>query len=322
MKKIDAGEFSVPASYVKIDLVGVSKEGKHYALEVQHLLVSNYQGKINYVAEGFHFGRRGPSVHLNWVVDHLAQPVEYFYNEVSVPEGRDPVGQYAMAIGCGEGYFGIQHNEESLRKVLFSIWANHTENDPSLVKSETEIKLIKQGSDKVKVGVFGNEGSGGQTFMPYDWKPGQTYKFLLRGVPVEGKNSTQFSAWFNDPEFGDEWNLIARLEKPLKSTYLKGIYSFLENFAPDLGYLERRAHYGNQWARTADGVWHEITSAKFSEDATALAGKRVDFTGGVEDGQFFLDNCGFCNDGTLPYGTLLTREPKGVEPNIDISALA
>lgn len=33
--------------------------------------------------------------------------MEWFYNEVTVPKGYDAIGTYAMAIGFGEGYFGI-----------------------------------------------------------------------------------------------------------------------------------------------------------------------------------------------------------------------
>ena len=36
---------------------------------------------------------------------------EYFYNEVTVPDGYDPPTSYIMAVGfTNKGYFGIQVN--------------------------------------------------------------------------------------------------------------------------------------------------------------------------------------------------------------------
>lgn len=32
-------------------------------------------------------------------------------------------------------------------------------------------------------GEFGNEGSGGQSYLKYNWKAGNTYKFLLQKKP-------------------------------------------------------------------------------------------------------------------------------------------
>ena len=44
--------------------------------------------------------------------------------------------------------------------------------------------------------------------------------------------------------------------------------------------------------------WKELTEGMFTYDATARAGVRQDYAGGVEDNMFFLRNGGFFNDNT------------------------
>jgi hypothetical protein len=68
----------------------------------------------------YYWSRRGPSCHLNYSTP--AADKEYFYSELTVPLGEDKEGSYFMANGFGEGYFGIQVNSATERRVLFSVW--------------------------------------------------------------------------------------------------------------------------------------------------------------------------------------------------------
>jgi len=61
-------------------------------------------------------------------------------------------------------------------------------------------------------------------------------------------------------------------------------------------------------------MWHELTQASFTADATARKGARLDYFGGDEGEKFFLVNCGFFN------GKLI-RKPSGKTPNIDFPSL-
>src|SRR5690606_5261534 len=120
--------------YVSIELTGVMREGPVYA-DVDNFQISgaSVDKIVKYVAsdEGnfFYWGRRGPSVHLAYQVPENTN-VEWYYNEVTVPEGEDVVGSYFMANGFTGGYFGIQVNSESERRVLFSVWSPYSTDNP------------------------------------------------------------------------------------------------------------------------------------------------------------------------------------------------
>lgn len=108
------------------------------------------------------------------------------------------IGTYFMANGFAEGYFGIQVNSEKERRILFSVWSPFHTDDPKSIPDDQKILLLKKG-EGVYTGEFGNEGSGGQSFLRYNWQAETTYKFLLKGEP-DGKGNTVYSAWFFAPE--------------------------------------------------------------------------------------------------------------------------
>ena len=83
------------------------------------------------------------------------------------------------------------------------------------------------------------------------------------------------------------WKYIATFKRPAISTYIKGVYSFLENFNIK-GYLDRKVYYSNFWVRTTTtGTWIQSTSFKFSVDGAGDNNQRGDYRGGVENGKFF-----------------------------------
>ena len=134
-----------------------------------------------------------------------------------------------MANGFGEGYLGIQVNSPTERRVLFSVW------DADSGKTT----LAKKGEDVVAQG-FGGEGTGGQSYLVFNWQAGTTYKFLTQGKP-DGAGNTIYTSWFFAPEAGN-WKLIASWKRPNTSTYLTRFHGFLENFNPDEGYQKRKAY--------------------------------------------------------------------------------
>lgn len=261
--------------------------------------------------------KRGPYVVL-WYTAPTTEPIEWFYSELTVPAGQDIVGTYFEVAGFNEGYFGIQVNSETERKALFSVWSPFVTDDPSQTPEEDRVQLLRKG-DGVVIGEFGGEGSGGQSYLPYMWQTEQTYQFLVKSTPAEN-NSADYTAYFYAPE-ENQWRLIASFRRPKTSTYLSGLYSFLENFEPSAGQFRRKALYGNQWVRTTGGQWLEVTTAQFEFQGSNSGASRWDYQGGIENNQFYLEICGFFNAEFTPNWTQLDRTAFGQSPDIDLTQL-
>ncbi|MCK0123778.1 DUF3472 domain-containing protein [Gelidibacter sp. F2691] len=316
-RTVNIGVFDVQAGYNIIEIVGEEKSGPVVA-NIREVLIGGpaTKGKVYYIKDDVYFGRRGPSVHLSYELPK-EKKVIWFYNEINVPEGEDVIGSYYMANGFKDGYFGIQVNSETERRILFSVWSPFDTQDPKEIPDDHKIILRGKGNG-VTTGEFGNEGSGGQSYKVYNWKPNTAYRFLLKGEPAKN-NSTDYTAYFYAPEEG-KWNLIASFRRPQGSRYLQNLYSFLENFVTDTGHISRKANYNNQWVYTEDQEWVELTTAKFTADATARKESRMDYAGGVDGNHFFMKNCGFFDE-TTAIGSIFTRSANGKAPEIDFSAL-
>ena len=311
------GKFKISeAGYHSIDIKGLKKEGNTFADISAILLQTERPESINYVKDDFYFGRRGPSDHLKYEIPEGVDNVAWFYSELLIPEQQDVIGSYFMANGFAEGYFGIQVNSPTERRILFSIWSPYKTDNPEEVPEEDQIKLLKKG-ENVITNKFGNEGSGGQSYKVFDWKTNTNYGFLI-GARPSNSGYTDFVAYFFDP-IKNKWDLIAQFRRPKTTTYLKRLYSFLENFIPDQGATERRGLYQNQWVFDASG-WHEINKAVFTADNTARKGYRLDYSGGNEGTGFYLKNCGFSSENTS-IGTVFKRKELNKAPKINFSSL-
>ncbi len=311
--RVPVGRINVDKpGYVRIDLQGTANDGSTIA-EVKELLVDGVTGESNYVKDfSDYWGRRGPSVHLGY--DLPEGDTEWFYNEVTVPEEGETMHSYYMADGFGEGYFGMQINSPEERRVLFSVWSPFDTQNPKDIPDDQKIRMLRRGKD-VHIGEFGDEGSGGQSYLVYPWKAGETYKFLMQVRP-DGEGNTVYTAYFYATD-DNEWRLIASFLRPQTDTWYRHAHSFLENFNPEQGYLSRKVLFGNQWARSKEGEWTRVTDATFTHDATAKAKVRLDYQGGnAPDNRFYLKMGGFFNE-SVPMGTRLHCEPTGEAPEID-----
>ncbi|MCE9630780.1 MAG: DUF3472 domain-containing protein [Planctomycetia bacterium] len=321
----ELGELDVKqAGYVRVELARPDDEAAAEA-DVQALVIhaTDEPLAVDFVRnnEGnmFYWGRRGPSVHLTYETPKPTD-LQYAYSEITVPEGFDVQGSYFMANGFGEGYFGIQVNGPVERRVLFSVWSPFSTDNTRDIPEDMRVVKLSAGPD-VHVGEFGNEGSGGQSYLIYPWKAGITYRFLTEVTPdPEAPGQTRYTAWFGD-KAKQEWRLIASFRRPKTTTHLRGFHSFLENFNPNTGHLTRGADYGNVWVRDTQGVWHECTKARLSADATGRGRHRMDYDGGATGGRFFMKNCGFfAAPGKI--GEVFTRDSTAAdEPTIDFHSL-
>jgi hypothetical protein len=254
--------------------------------------------------------RNAASVHLMYPVPADTR-IAAFYCEVTALE--DPTASFYMACGWHRGYFGMQVNSPSERRIIFSVWDSGNEAiDRNRVAQENRVRLLGKG-DGVYSGDFGNEGTGGHSHLKYPWKTGTTQRFLVTAQPTN-RTFTAFSGYYHHPD-SHRWMLISSWLAPKEGGGLRRPHSFSENFWGSNGHLVRKARYGNQWILTAQGEWIELTSAKFSHDPTGRT-DRLDRFMGVEAGQFFLNHGGFV-EGYTEYGTLFTRPATGRAPDLD-----
>lgn len=317
------GEVSVSQpGYVRVDLQEGDRPESGVAMISDLLVSASVPGmKVDFVRDNdgnmFYWGRRGPSVHLRYQLPPGKQ-LTYAYNEITVPVGQDPIGSYFMSNGFSEGYFGFQVNSDRERRVLFSVWSPFKTDNPAEIPDADRIETVAKGAD-VSAQDFGNEGSGGQSFLRYPWKAGEAYRFLTEVKP-DGKGNTFYTSWFGDKK-KDEWRLIATFRRPKTDKHLTGFHSFLENFSPAYGHVGRSAHYGNQWVRDTEGEWHESSKAYFTADNTARRGHRLDYAGGSKDDHFFLRNCGFFAQPVSFDQSFERQSTAAQKPDIDFDAL-
>lgn len=232
--------------------------------------------------------RNAASVHLGYPVDKPHEKdVEWFYCEIT--PRTDPVWTYYMATGWHRGYFGMQVNSPTERRLIFSVWdAGNERKDRSKVGPDDRVVLIDKG-EGVVANDFGNEGTGGHSHLVYDWKLGGTFRFLLHASPAG--TDTTYTGWFWFPE-RKAWGLIASFRAPKDGERPHGLYSFNENFHGANGDLKRECEFGNAWVRTKQGEWLPLGRAFFTHDGHG-GRQRFDRHAGVRGDRFYLQNGGF-----------------------------
>ncbi len=260
---------------------------------------------------GIHFNlkprRNAASVHLSYPVGKGTN-VASFYCELTAVE--DPVYTYYMACGWHRGYFGMQVNSAHERRIIFSVWDSGKEAvERSKVNREDRVTLLAKGQG-VTLGDFGNEGTGGHSHLTYPWRTGERQRFLVTAKPSDAEH-TVYSGFYFHPD-KKEWTLVSSWKAPKEGGWMRGLYSFSENFGGSNGHLLRKVRAGNQWIETDAGSWIEITSATFSHDGTGKV-HRLDRFMGLEQGQFFLSHGGFIA-GFTQYGDRFDRPSQGKPP--------
>jgi len=312
------GLFDFETGYNKISIQGISGQVNYPNLKEIRLHtqqpITSYFVRDN-TDNRYYWGRRGPSVHLSFTPPDQTD-IAYYYTELTVPSGADIVGSYFMANGFTQGYFGIQVNSPEERRVLFSVWSPYQTDDPNQIPEQYRIKLLAKGPE-VYTGMFGNEGSGGQSYFVFPWKSGVKYSFLSSAHP-DGQGNTVFTAYFR--ESNGPWQLIASFLRPMTDTWYTNPHAFLENFEDHQGYLSREVNYNTPWVFTTDQRWIPLTQAKFTTDDIGRRQYRLDFLGGIRDNRFFLKNGGFFQGTVLP-DTFFDLPVNNQAPSIDFELL-
>ena len=213
---------------------------------------------------------------------HLGYPMpegNAFYNEITVRSSAK--GTYFMVCGWNKGYFGIQEQGNGKKLAIFSVW-DSGQNDPNAVKEEQRTKLIHK-DEKTRIGRFGGEGTGGQSFYDLDWKDNETYRFMVTSK-VEG-NRTIYSGYFFHPT-DQKWIHMVAFSTITGGANMKGYYSFVEDFKRDKvsTTFARKAEFGNGWVRNTKNEWNPVEKATFTADANPV----LNIDSGISGKNFFL----------------------------------
>ncbi|WP_435007472.1 DUF3472 domain-containing protein [Tundrisphaera lichenicola] len=213
---------------------------------------------------------------------HLGYPAPEgvaFSTEVEVLQSAP--GTFVMACGWNKGYFGLQELADGKKLLLFSVWDSE-QNDPKAVVEDRRTKLVEK-DEKMRIGRFGGEGTGGQAFYDYPWEVGKTYRLMVASK-VKGQR-TEYSGYFFEPEQG-RWKLLVTFSTVTGGKDLGGYYSFLEDFRRNRvsATQVRRARFGKGVVRDREGKLQPLTQARFTADANPV----TNIDAGIEDGRFFL----------------------------------
>jgi hypothetical protein len=259
-------------------------------------------GQLSFAAEA---SRAARSVHLGFV----GAEGDTFYNECVVEKSTD--GSYFMVCGWDTGYFGIQQLKSDKKVAIFSVWDPTKGDDPSTVKTEDRVEVLFEGPG-TRIKRFGGEGTGGQCMTDFNWKIGETNRFVIHSeTTTNAVHKTAYTA-FIQPSGSSEWKKLATFRVQTKSAGMRGFYSFVEDFRRDGKSVMdlRRAQFGNGWVRAA-GEWKPITKARFTASGAEWESKE-NIDAGIADGWFYLATGGEIRARrelksvmTLPEGTRL-----------------
>jgi Domain of unknown function (DUF3472)/Domain of unknown function (DUF5077) len=245
------------------------------------------------------------SVHLGWT----APKGDIFYNEVRVRETTPQT--YFCVCGFSHGYYGIQDlGPDRPRILLFSVWDPGQQDDPRAVAETNRVELLFKDAE-VRVGRFGGEGTGGQSFLDLPWKTNQVVRLLVHSK-VEGLK-TSYSGYLYDDDKA-RWRHLITFRTRSKGDALQGYYSFVEDFRRDgKSPQERRvAEFGLGWVHTLTGEWVELTRARFTGDSTPLM--NVDAGAAADAGWFFLKTGGAVTNSTTELWKVAERPSAGAKP--------
>jgi len=193
---------------------------------------------------------RSASVHIWWSTNSsqvYKEGISWFYNEIKVTETAD--NTFYMSNGFTGGYMGIQ--DRSPKWVIFSIWDKS--NSP-----DDKVGVIAQG-EGVTVERFGGEGTGGKSYLKYDWNVGQTYQLIVNVKPdTESSDKAIYTGWFRIPE-QNIWRMLAsfRVRPQAASKSFEGTYSFLEDWVGNG--KRRQGLWGSAWFKSDSSSWVQAT---------------------------------------------------------------
>lgn len=246
--------------------------------------------------------RAARSVHWSWPTPDA----ELFCNSMIVDQSVP--GSYFMACGWNTGYFGIQELANGKKVIIFSVWDPTKGDDPNKVVDAERVECLYNDS-AMRIRRFGGEGTGGQCMGDFEWKIGETNRFLVRAVPDGSKTAYSGFVYGNQEK---RWRKLVTFRTRTGGLPLKGLYSFVEDFRRDgkSAKEQRRAQFGQGWVKTVGGDWVALARARFTA-SNAEWEARDTINAGLTDPWFYLETGGETRN-SLALRSLLERPVLGI----------
>jgi hypothetical protein len=305
--------------FYKVTLKPLEKSGEKF-VSLRNIVFSGSDENINNYVRYANW-LSSPSVYL--FMNKGKKGFDWIYGKILVPEGEDPVNTFYMGLGFFRGYFGIQVNSLTERRILFSVW--DSSNEPisrKLVKEEDKVLFVDKG-ENVIAQEFENQGTGGQSIRKYDWKAGAPVELLLNLKQLKN-NYILLSAWFRQKNAGlKKWQYVASWKAPKDNRYFEYIYSYIDNFNPVTGQYHRKALFYDFFGRNVkNGEWEGYTKATVTftdgEDTS-----REDVGSGIgkveEKDAFYLWSGGYEKQNIIK--ELEMKHPGSNGPDVNVDSL-
>ena len=250
-----------------------------------------------------------PSIHLGY---DIPPATKIFYLEGKVEQSAP--GSYFMMIGWNNGYCGLQEQGGGKKVAIFSVWDAELLNEKPEHRHLRQAKVVWHDKD-VRTGRFGGEGTGYQSFFDFDWKLGETYKFIVTAEPHG--DWTWYSGYLYQKGTSlmdsGNWKKLVVMATINPSGTLRGCHSFVEDFRRDFDSFNqiRRAQYSNMWAYAADNQWHASSRAYFTVDGNP--NRNID-AGAVPGGFFMVSGAGTKNQTVKVWSAAVLEKPNATPP--------
>jgi Domain of unknown function (DUF3472) len=236
-----------------------------------------------------------------------------FHNEVNVETTAE--GTYFCVCGFSRGYYGIQELANGKRSLIFSVWDPGKQNDPNSVDPAKRVQLLYK-HEAVRVGRFGNEGTGGQSFLDFDWQTGKTLRLMVAARRI--KHRMEYAAFFFNPT-NKAWLHLVTFSTLTDDTELRGYYAFIEDFRRNRvsATKTRRATFPTGWVMTDDRKWHALNQARFTADSNPV----LNINAGVSNGQFYLATGGKTANDDVQLKSVMERDTTGTAAPTDAAEI-
>lgn len=221
-----------------------------------------------------------------------------FYSEVTIPKEAIISSHLFIVCGFDKGYAGLQTNPAGEKKVIFAA-------------EENQVEWIASGENIILTA--GKENVNTHGYWNYNWKDGETYSFYVTVVTDSASNSSTYTGYFFMPEI-QKWKFIACFKLQNNTKPLNNLYSSLGNSSEKSREFENKVYFGNQWMRTENGQWKELTASVFS--SYDGADESAKYEAGSIRNTFYLQNNQSTN--TAIKNVQLLREKSSERPVIDL----